>query len=54
MYVHENILIPIIIKSRLSDPKNNQFRSDLGFYQINLMLKFDTISDRINKKIYSK
>ena len=39
MYVSEDILIPIIIQSRLSDPKTIKFRSDLGFNQINLILK---------------
>ena len=39
MYVHEDILIPIIMQSRLSDPKTIKFRSDLGFNQINLILK---------------
>ena len=38
MYVHEDILIPIIMQSRLSDLKTIKFRSDLGFNQIN----FDT------------
>ena len=39
MYVREDILIPIIMQSRLSDPKTIKFRSDLGFNQINLILK---------------
>ena len=39
MYVHEDILIPIIMQSRLSDSKTIKFRSDLGFNQINLILK---------------
>ena len=39
MYVHKDILILIIIQSRLSDPKTINFRSDLGFNQINLILK---------------
>ena len=39
MYVSEDILIPIIMQSRLSDPKTIKFRSDLGFNQINLILK---------------
>ena len=38
MYVHEDILIPIIMQSRLSDSKTIKFRSDLGFNQINLIL----------------
>ena len=39
MYVHEDILIPIIIQSRLSGWKAIKFRSDLGFNQINMLLK---------------
>ena len=39
MYVSEDILIPIIMQSRLSDPKTITFRADLGFNQINLILK---------------
>ena len=39
MYVHEDILIPIIMQSRLSDSKTIKFRTDLGFNQINLILK---------------
>ena len=39
MYIHEDILIPIIMQSRLLDPKTMKFRSDLGFNQINLILK---------------
>ena len=39
MYVHEDILISIIMQSRLSDPKTSKFRADLGFNQINLILK---------------
>ena len=39
MYVHEDILIPIIMQSRLSDSKAIKFRTDLGFNQINLILK---------------
>ena len=39
MYVHEDILIPIIMQSRLSDSKAIKFRNDLGFNQINLILK---------------
>ena len=38
MYVHEDILIPIIMQSRLSDSKTIKFRTDLGFNQINLIL----------------
>ena len=39
MHVHEDILIPIIMQSRLSDSKTMKFRTDLGFNQINLILK---------------
>ena len=39
MYVHENIAITIITQSRLSDSKIIKFRTDLGFNQINLILK---------------
>ena len=39
MYVSEDILIPIIMQSRLSDAKTVKFRADLGFNQINLILK---------------
>ena len=39
MYVHEDIAITIIMQSRLSDPKTIKFRADLGFNQINLILK---------------
>ena len=42
MYVHEDILIPIIMQSRLSDSKTIKFRNDLGFNQINLILKKNT------------
>ena len=38
MYVHEDILISIIIQSRLSDSKTVKFRTDLGLNQINLIL----------------
>ena len=39
MYVHEDIAITIILQSRLSDSETIKFRSDLGFNQINLILK---------------
>ena len=39
MYVHKDILIPIIMQSRLSDSNTIKFRTDLGFSQINLILK---------------
>ena len=38
MYVHEDIAITIM-QSRLSDPKAIKLRADLGFNQINLILK---------------
>ena len=39
MYVHEDILILIIMQSRLLDPKAIKCRPDLGYNQINLILK---------------
>ena len=39
IYVSEDLLIPIIMQSRLSDPKTIKFKSDLRFNQINLILK---------------
>ena len=39
MYAHEDIAITIIMQSRLSDPETIKFRADLGFNQINLILK---------------
>ena len=39
MYVHEVIVIPIIMQTRFSKPETFKFRSDLGFNQINLILK---------------
>ena len=39
MYVHEDVLISGIMQSRWSDPKLIKFRADLGFNQINLILK---------------
>ena len=39
MYIHEDIAITIMIQSRLSDPETIKFRADLGFSQINLILK---------------
>ena len=39
MYVSKDILIPIIMQSRLSDLKTIKFRADLGFNQINLILR---------------
>ena len=37
--VSEVIAIPIIMQTRLSNPKTIKFRSDLGFNQIKLVLK---------------
>ena len=45
MYVHEVIAIPIIMQNRLSKPEKIKFRSDLGFNQINLILKKRTASN---------
>ena len=39
MYVHADILISVIMQSRLSDSKTIKFRSNLGFNQINLILR---------------
>ena len=39
MNVSEYIVITIIMQTRLSKPKAIKFRSDLGFNQINLILK---------------
>ena len=39
MYVNEDTAITTIMQSRLSDLKTIKFRSDLGFNQINLILK---------------
>ena len=39
IYVHKVIAIPIIMHTRLSKPETIKFRSDLGFNQINLILK---------------
>ena len=39
MYVSEVIAVPIIMQTRLSKPETIKFRSDLGFNQINLILK---------------
>ena len=39
MYVSKVIAIRIIMQCTLSNPKTIKFRSDLGFNQINLILK---------------
>ena len=39
MYVHEVIVIPVTMQTRLSKPKTIKFRSELGFNQINFVLK---------------
>ena len=44
IYVHEDILISGIMQSRWSHPKLIKFRADLGFNQINLILKKRAIS----------
>ena len=38
MYVHEEILVSIMMQSRLSNPEIIKFRIDLGFNQIDLIL----------------
>ena len=38
-YVSEDIVIPIIMQTRLSKPETIKFRSDLGFNEISLILK---------------
>ena len=49
MYVHEDIAVTIIMQSRLSDPETIKIRSDLGFNQINLILKKEqTVLKSIN------
>ena len=50
MYVHEDILISIIMQSRLSVPKPIKFRADLGFNQTNLILKKRTASSNTTIK----
>ena len=39
MYVSQDILVTIIMQSKLSNLKTIKFRADLGFNQINLILK---------------
>ena len=39
MHFHEDTVVTIIMKSRLSNPKTIKFRTDLGLNQINLILK---------------
>ena len=43
MYVSKGIVMPIIMQTRLSKPETIKFRSDLGFNQIDLILKKRTI-----------
>ena len=50
MYVSEVIVIPIIMQTRLSKAETIKFRSDLGFNQINLILKKGTISSNTTIK----
>ena len=38
MYFHEEILVSIMMQSRLSNPEIIKFRIDLGFNQIDLIL----------------
>ena len=51
MYVYKDIAIGIIMQSRLSGLKTIKFRADLGFSQINLILKKRTISSNTAIKI---
>ena len=39
MYVSKVTVMPIIMQTRLSKPETIKFRSDLGFNQIDLILK---------------
>ena len=39
MYTNEEIVLAIIMQSRLSNPKFINFRSKLGFNQMNIILK---------------
>ena len=39
MYINEVIVTPIMTQTRLSKPKKIKFRSNLGFNQVNLVLK---------------
>ena len=50
MYVHEEIAIAVIMLTRLSNLKTIKFRADLGFNQINLILKKRTISSNTTIK----
>ena len=53
IYVSEVIAIPIIMESRLSKPETIKFRSDLGFNQINLILKKNSSNTTI-KNIFCR
>ena len=50
MYAHEDIAISIIMQTRLSDRKTIKFRLDLGFSQINLILKKGAVSSNTTIK----
>ena len=50
MYAHEDIAISIIMQTRLSDWKTIKFRPDLGFSQINLILKKGAVSSNTTIK----
>ena len=52
MYVHEDILIPIIKQSKWSDSKTINFRAVLRLSQINLILKKGTISSNTTTKSF--
>ena len=44
MYVHEDIAITIIMQTRLSDPRTIKFRANLGFNDINLILRKEQLA----------
>ena len=46
IYDHEDILVPVIMQSNLSDSKTIKFKSDLGFNQISLILSNQNIQRR--------
>ena len=54
MYVIEVIVFPIKMQTRLSNPRAIKFRSDLGFNQINLILKRTVSSNTRIKNIFCR
>ena len=54
MYVNEVIVFPIKMQTRLSNPGTIKFRSDLGFNQINLILKRTVSSNTRIKNIFCR